>query len=113
MVGMDLEARVRAVRHFNRFYTKQMGLLQQGLVGSPFSLAESRVLYELAQGEAPTATALGKALDLDAGYLSRMVRGFERGGLVVRRQSASDNRQRHLYLTAQGRKAAARLDAGS
>src|SRR5262245_26292358 len=113
MAGMDFEARVRAVRGFNRFYTKRIGLLQQGMVGSPFSLAEGRVLYELAQRDRPTAADLGKALDLDAGYLSRLLRGFTRQGLVGASTSTTDRRQRHLQLTARGRRAADNLDDGS
>jgi DNA-binding MarR family transcriptional regulator/N-acetylglutamate synthase-like GNAT family acetyltransferase len=110
---MDFEDRVRAVRSFNRFYTKRLGLLQQGMVGSPFSLAEGRVLYELAHRDRPTASDLGKALDLDAGYLSRLLRGFGRRGLVAASASATDRRQRHLRLTASGRRASDKLDDGS
>jgi DNA-binding MarR family transcriptional regulator/N-acetylglutamate synthase-like GNAT family acetyltransferase len=110
---MDFEDRVRAVRRFNRFYTKRLGLLQQGMVGSPFSLAEGRVLYELAHRDRPTASDLGKALDLDAGYLSRLLRGFGRRGLVAASASATDRRQRHLRLTASGRRASDKLDDGS
>jgi len=110
---MDFDDRVRAVRSFNRFYTKRLGLLQQGMVGSPFSLAEGRVLYELAHRDRPTASDLGKALDLDAGYLSRLLRGFGRRGLVAASASATDRRQRHLQLTANGRRASDRLDDGS
>ena len=113
MPGMDFEERVRAVRGFNRFYTNRLGLLQHGLVGSPFSLAESRVLYELAHRDRPTASDLAKALDLDAGYLSRILRGFSRRGLILARPSSADGRQRHLELTPRGRKASARLDQGS
>ena len=113
MSGMDFDDRVRAVRSFNRFYTKRIGLLQQGMVGSPFSLAEGRVLYELAHRDRPTASDLGKALDLDAGYLSRLLRGFGRRGLVAASASATDRRQRHLQLTANGRRASDRLDDGS
>jgi DNA-binding MarR family transcriptional regulator/N-acetylglutamate synthase-like GNAT family acetyltransferase len=101
------------VRSFNRFYTKRLGLLQQGMVGSPFSLAEGRVLYELAHRDRPTASDLGKALDLDAGYLSRLLRGFGRRGLVAASASATDRRQRHLQLTATGRRASDKLDDGS
>ncbi len=110
---MDFDDRVRAVRSFNRFYTKRLGLLQQGMVGSPFSLAEGRVLYELAHRDRPTASDLGKALDLDAGYLSRLLRGFGRRGLVAASASATDRRQRHLQLTATGRRASDKLDDGS
>jgi DNA-binding MarR family transcriptional regulator/N-acetylglutamate synthase-like GNAT family acetyltransferase len=110
---MDFDDRVRAVRRFNRFYTKRLGLLQQGMVGSPFSLAEGRVLYELAHRDRPTASDLGKALDLDAGYLSRLLRGFGRRGLVAASASATDRRQRHLRLTASGRRASDKLDDGS
>ena len=113
MAAMDFDERVRAVRSFNRFYTKRLGLLQQGMVGSPFSLAEGRVLYELAHREKPTASDLGKALDLDAGYLSRLLRGFGRRGLVAASASATDRRQRHLQLTASGRRASDKLDEGS
>ena len=113
MSGMDFDDRVRAVRSFNRFYTKRLGLLQQGMVGSPFSLAEGRVLYELAHRDRPTASDLGKALDLDAGYLSRLLRGFGRRGLVAASASAADRRQRHLRLTATGRRASDTLDDGS
>src|SRR4030095_5862760 len=110
---MDFDDRVRAVRSFNRFYTNRLGLLQSGLVGSPFSLAESRVLYELAHRDRPTASDLGKGLDLDAGYLSRLLRGFCRRGLVAASASATDRRQRHLRLTASGRRASDKLDDGS
>jgi DNA-binding MarR family transcriptional regulator/N-acetylglutamate synthase-like GNAT family acetyltransferase len=110
---MDLNSRIQAVRGFNRFYTRQIGVLQQGLLGSPFSLAEGRVLYELAHRDAPTATDLATDLDLDAGYLSRMLRGFTRRGLIARTPSAADGRRSHVTLTARGRQAADRLDRGS
>ena len=113
MAAMDFKSRVRAVHEFNRFYTNRLGLLQQGLVGSPFSLAESRVLYELGHRDPPTASDLVKTLDLDAGYLSRILRGFGRRGLVTRRRSAADARQSHLVLTPRGRQASAALDLRS
>jgi DNA-binding MarR family transcriptional regulator/N-acetylglutamate synthase-like GNAT family acetyltransferase len=113
MSSMDFDDRVQAVRSFNRFYTNRLGLLQSGLVGSPFSLAESRVLYELAHRDRPTASDLATSLDLDAGYLSRMLRGLSRRGLVSARRSSADGRQRHLDLTPRGRRASARLDEGS
>jgi DNA-binding MarR family transcriptional regulator/GNAT superfamily N-acetyltransferase len=109
----DVQRRVDAVRGFNRFYTKQIGVLHEGLLGSPYSLTEVRVLYELAHRERPTAAELGKELGLDSGYLSRLLRGFERQGLVTKARSKSDGRQSLLSLTAQGRKAFAPLNARS
>jgi len=113
MAPRDLEQRVEAARRFNRFYTRKIGVLHEGAYRSPFSLTEVRVLYELAQRDKPTATALGRELGLDAGYLSRILRGFERRGLVLRTRSAADGRQSHLSLTAQGRKVFAPLNARS
>ena len=103
--------RVDAIRRFNRFYTRRIGVLNQGLLDSPFSLAEVRLLYELANREASTATELGKALEIDAGYLSRLLRGLERRGLIARLSSSTDRRQRSLRLTPKGRRAFASLDA--
>jgi DNA-binding MarR family transcriptional regulator/ribosomal protein S18 acetylase RimI-like enzyme len=99
-----LEPNVSAIREFNRFYTRKIGVVD-GMASSPFSLAEARVLYELASREQPTATDIRKELGLDAGYLSRILRDFERRQLVKREQSKSDERQRFLSLTAKGRKA--------
>jgi DNA-binding MarR family transcriptional regulator/N-acetylglutamate synthase-like GNAT family acetyltransferase len=110
---MDLDARIHGVRRFNRFYTRQIGLLQEGLSGSAFPLTEARVLYELAHRERPTATELGKDLGLDPGYLSRILRGFERRGLVQKTRSKADGRQSHLTLTARGHKAFAPLNTRS
>jgi DNA-binding MarR family transcriptional regulator/GNAT superfamily N-acetyltransferase len=94
--------RVAAIRRFNRFYTRQIGVLRRTYLDSPFSLGEMRVLYEIAHGGTPTASAICRALDLDAGYLSRVLRNFERRGLIKRRQSKRDARQNHLALTARG-----------
>lgn len=110
--AIDLERRVAAVRRFNRFYTSRIGVLHY--LGSDFSLAEVRVLYELAnRATAPTAAQLGKDLNLDAGYLSRLIRGFERRGLLARTRSASDGRRSHLALTTAGRAAFAPLGTRS
>jgi DNA-binding MarR family transcriptional regulator/GNAT superfamily N-acetyltransferase len=94
--------RVAAVRRFNRFYTRQIGVLRKTYLDSPYSLGEMRVLYEIAHGRAPTASAICRALDLDAGYLSRVLRNFERRGLISRRTSRTDARQNHIALTPRG-----------
>lgn len=104
---------VDAIRQFNRFYTRRIGVLEAGLLDTPFSLAEARVLYEIAHGDAPTASAIVRELGLDAGYVSRMVRRFEQKALLTRRRSATDSRQSLLTLTAAGRKAAETLDRRS
>jgi DNA-binding MarR family transcriptional regulator/GNAT superfamily N-acetyltransferase len=104
---------VAAVRRFNRFYTRQMGLLDEGLLRSPFSLTEVRVLYEIAHRTVPTASAIGQELGLDAGYLSRILLRLRKAGLVSATPPAGDRRQRLLALTARGRRAFGALDARS
>jgi DNA-binding MarR family transcriptional regulator/GNAT superfamily N-acetyltransferase len=113
MTKTDLSQRVEAVRRFNRFYTQQIGVLQEGLLRSPFSLAEARVVYELAHHEKTTATELGNELHLDAGYLSRILSSFKKRGLVDKQPSKSDGRQSILWLTEQGQEAFAMLNARS
>ncbi len=106
-------ATVSALRAFSRFYTRQLDLLNEGLLASGFSLTEVRVLYELAHREGLAATDLARELGLDSGYLSRMLRRFLARGLVRRSTHASDARRSTLALTAKGRKTFAPLDAAS
>jgi len=101
---------VLAVRAFNRFYTRKLGVLDQQLLKSPFSLSEARVLYELAHGGELSAKQIGPELGLDPGYLSRIVQGFDDAGLIARTPLVSDRRQYRLSLTAKGRQAFAKLD---
>jgi DNA-binding MarR family transcriptional regulator/GNAT superfamily N-acetyltransferase len=108
-----IDRRADAVRRFNRFYTKRIGVLHEGLLGSRYSLTQVRTLYELAHRDQPTAAELSKELGVDPGYLSRILRGFRGRGLISRTRSAADGRQSHLSLTARGRKAFAPLDRRS
>ncbi len=101
---------VQAIRQFNRFYTRQIGVLQEGLLNSAFSLTEVRVMYELAHRERPTASEICDALQLDRGYLSRMLRRFVKSGLVEKLPSAKDGRETLLRLTRRGQSEFARLD---
>ena len=105
--------RIEATRRFNRFYTRRIGVLHEGLLHTKFSLTESRLLWELAHHDHLTATELARALDLDAGYLSRLLSGFTERGLIRRTRSKEDARHQHLSLTAAGRRAFAPLDARS
>jgi DNA-binding MarR family transcriptional regulator/N-acetylglutamate synthase-like GNAT family acetyltransferase len=107
------DRRVADVRRFSRFYTRQVGLLRDGYLASPFSLTEARVLYEVASREHAIAADLTKELGLDAGYLSRILAAFRRRGLIERRASAEDARRSELRLTKRGRGVFASLDAGS
>jgi DNA-binding MarR family transcriptional regulator/GNAT superfamily N-acetyltransferase len=109
----SVDQHIATMRRFNRFYTRQIGLLNEGLLESPFSLTEVRTLYELAQTPRITAGELRKTLGLDAGYLSRMLAGFEKSGLIQKQDSQSDGRQSLLSLTTKGAKAFAPLDARS
>lgn len=100
----SLSEQIAAVRRFNRFYTRQIGLLEEGHLHSPFSLTEVRVLYELAHRRQCTATEVGEFLGLDHGYLSRKLRGLEKQGLIRRERSKQDGRQAILQLTSKGAK---------
>jgi DNA-binding MarR family transcriptional regulator/GNAT superfamily N-acetyltransferase len=108
-----LDRRIAAVRRFNRFYTQRIGVLPEAYLNTPFSLTEARVIYALAHRDGATATWLGHELDLDAGYLSRILRDFERRRLIVRSQSQQDGRQSLISLTPAGRDAFEPLDRAS
>ncbi|WP_018607645.1 bifunctional helix-turn-helix transcriptional regulator/GNAT family N-acetyltransferase [Uliginosibacterium gangwonense] len=110
--GLDTQA-IEDMRHFNRFYTRQLGLLDEGLLDSVFSLTEARVLFELEHAEDLTATAIGRELGLDAGYLSRLLKRFESQGLLTREVSGQDSRQAVLRLTPAGYAAYAPLNQAS
>jgi DNA-binding MarR family transcriptional regulator/predicted GNAT family acetyltransferase len=107
------DSQVAAVRAFTRFYTRKLGVLDQQLLQSPFSLSEARVLYELAQHADVSAKEIGLTLGLDPGYLSRIVQGFDDKGLLSRAPLATDRRQQQLSLTPKGRQAFAKLDLSS
>ena len=113
MTKTELHQRVEAVRRFNRFYTKQIGVLHEKLLRSPFSLTEARVIYELAHHEQTTATELVNELGLDGGYVSRVLREFEKHGLLAKQPSETDARLSILQLTGKGRKAFATIDTRS
>jgi len=100
---------VLAVRHFNRFYTKEFGFLQKRVLGSPFALVEARILYELAARKSCNASEIAEALELDAGYLSRIVKKLEAAGLVERTQCQIDGRCMPLSLSERGLMETAKL----
>jgi DNA-binding MarR family transcriptional regulator/GNAT superfamily N-acetyltransferase len=108
-----MEARVAAVRRFSRFYSRRLGMLQNAFLKTPYSLAEARVLYELAHRTKPTASEVADALGIDRGYLSRILRGFIERDLVYKTSSREDGRQNLLSLTTRGRVAFASLDERS
>ena len=113
MGSNDGQREIDAVRGFNRFYTRQIGVLDEGLLDSPFTLAQARVLFELAQARSSTAGDIGERLGLDAGYLSRILQGFAKRKLITRRRSQKDSRRVELALTPQGRKVQRDLDRRS
>ncbi len=106
-------ALVAQVRAFNRFYTRQIGVLDEHLLRSDFTLTEVRVLFELAEGQGISAAQLGQRLGLNAGYLSRLLSGLQERGLLRREPSAMDARANRLVLTDPGREVFAQLDAAS
>jgi DNA-binding MarR family transcriptional regulator/GNAT superfamily N-acetyltransferase len=105
--------RVAAVRAFNRFYTTIIGVISEGLLETPYSLTEARVIFELAQHDLCEVAALRRSLDLDAGYLSRILSQFEADGLIRRERSADDGRRQVAGLTDRGRAVYRDLDARS
>ncbi|MEP7057928.1 MAG: helix-turn-helix domain-containing GNAT family N-acetyltransferase [Caldimonas sp.] len=107
------DPRIEAIREFNRFYTRRIGVLQEGLLETPFSLTESRLLWEFAHRDRVTATELARDLDLDPGYLSRLLRDFKEKGLIRSERAAHDARHLHLSISAAGRRAFAPLDTRS
>jgi DNA-binding MarR family transcriptional regulator/ribosomal protein S18 acetylase RimI-like enzyme len=106
-------SRIASVRAFNRFYTRRLGMLGSGLLGTAHPLPQARVLYELGQRDVTPVAELRATLELDAGYLSRLLAGLESSGLVDRRPSATDARRQDARLTAAGKDAFAELDARS
>lgn len=108
-----ISSSVEAVRRFNRFYTRRVGILPEDYLGSNHSLAQARVLFELGTRGAATATELGRDLDLDLGYLSRLLAGLRRRGEVQGRPAPEDARRTVLTLTAKGQKVFQALDARS
>lgn len=109
---MDQDIIERA-RRFNRFYTGAIGMLDEGYLGSGFTLAQARVIYETASREAPSASEIGAALGMDAGYLSRVLKRLEAQGLIARVKAEGDRRQSRLSLTDKGRDAFVGLDGGA
>lgn len=113
MADLSFEEKIAVVRRFNRFLTRNIGVLREGLLHSPYSLTESRIIYEIANREQLITADLSKDLGLDPGYLSRMIDRLEQQGLVEKVPSQSDGRQRLLHLTLEGKKASSLLDSRS
>ncbi len=113
MTTNEMPERIEAIRRFNRFYTRQIGVLEEGLLQSPYTLTEARIIYELAHHEQTTATELANELKLDAGYLSRILRDLTQRGLIDKQPSETDGRQTVLRLTEEGQAAFAILNSRS
>lgn len=113
MLTVTSEEKIAAIRQFNRFFTRQIGVLREGLLHSPYPLTEARILFELGQGTPLTASKLGRVLGLDAGYLSRLLTHLEQQGLLEKVRSESDGRQFLLSLTTPGKEAFTLLDQRS
>ncbi len=113
MVNSDLLGRIEAIRRFNRFYTRQLGILKEGYLRTEYTLSETRLIYELAHHERATASHLGQEMGLDLGYLSRLLASLEERKLIRRRTSETDRRQVLLSLTSKGQKAFAQVNAAS
>ena len=109
----DLAARIDAVRRFNRFFTRRIGVLREGLLHTPYSLTEARILFEISHRDDLSASDLSRELGLDQGYLSRILARLERRGLVDKVRSETDGRRRLLSLTSAGKDAFSLLDARS
>jgi DNA-binding MarR family transcriptional regulator/GNAT superfamily N-acetyltransferase len=113
LLSSTIDARITAVREFNRFYTNVLGLLREGLLDTPYSLTEARVIFELARQDHADAAALRRSLDIDAGYLSRILGRFEADALITRQRASSDGRRHVICLTESGREAFGMLDRSS
>ena len=113
MTETAFDQRVGVVRRFNRFWTRRIGVLHEGYLESPFSLTEVRVLFELAYSKETTASELSKELGVDAGYLSRILRGFEERGLIAKKPSETDGRRSLLSLSEAGQEVFDSLDTRS
>jgi DNA-binding MarR family transcriptional regulator/GNAT superfamily N-acetyltransferase len=113
MAARTADETVATVRGFTRFYTRRIGVLQEALLGSEFNLPEARIVYEIALSEALTASDLATDLALDAGYLSRLLKGLQQRGYLRRSPSDSDGRQQILELTSKGRHAFEAINARS
>jgi DNA-binding MarR family transcriptional regulator/GNAT superfamily N-acetyltransferase len=110
MATQQSDREISAVRAFNRFYTRKLGLIEPKLLHSPFTLQEARIMYEIAHRSACTATDLTRDLGLDPGFLSRTLQALQRRQIVTRRPSKDDGRVNELSLTAKGRTAQAELE---